>query len=419
MQTNYDANASYGIHPKVISEIKSLEFSKLHNPSAIHRLGQHSRSLIEDSRRKILCALSKSPKKYSLTFTSGATESNNTAIISALLDSKKKGIVKPKIVITALEHHSIIELKNRIHELGGECIILKLDENNHTLDYETCINQIEASSHHSDVLDTVALFSCMYANNETGQIFPLESLFKRFKQNHPHILLHTDLVQGFGKIDTDFDSLSADLMSVSGHKIGGIAGIGALIAKKNLYIEPFLIGGPQEIFSRAGTENVIGIYTFGIAASLIEYTLYKRILIMKEKIRILRTIIQQEYDNVVFTLKESTPCLPNTLSMRFPGIRADDLVVALDMHRINTSSGAACASGKPNPSHVLCAMGIPKDHARETIRISVTGELDNPVKDDVNYTEDTLTEESIEHVRQSTIRNAQKILQCVLSMKRP
>jgi cysteine desulfurase len=214
----------------------------------------------------------------------------------------------------------------------------------------------------------------MYANNETGQIFALEEIAAQARALNPEILIHSDAVQAIGKTAFNFSSLGLDMITVSGHKLGALSGVGALVLKNGFEFEPQILGGPQEQYLRAGTENVLGIVSLGEAAKHIRKNLKQRIACLGELKKEALEIIGRDLPQAVVHCR-GISSLPNTLSLRIPGILADDLVVAMDLEGVLISSGAACASGKPEPSHVLVAYGLSPAEARETIRLSFTAEL--------------------------------------------
>lgn len=355
---NFDANASYGLLCEVSHSIS--QYSSILNPSSIHRGGQESRAQIEESRSEIsqLLNLKRGDR---VIFTSGATESNNTAILSKFHSTHANS----NIVISNVEHPSVREAAFKLSEKGVEIREIKPNENQ-TFSPE---NFVEACDENTRVV------SVMLANNETGQILPVNSIFNLVKSKYPHILCHSDCVQAVGKYEVDFQKINADVLSVSGHKIGALPGVGALAVRNGININPLLVGGPQEVRFRAGTENVLGIISFGIAAKVIKDNLDYRIARMKAlKDSFRQKLSSAFHHNEAIIQFDEIETLPNTLSVRVPGIPTDDLLVRLDLHGLYVSAGAACASGKPEPSHVLIGMGLSPTEARETIRISLRAE---------------------------------------------
>jgi len=209
----------------------------------------------------------------------------------------------------------------------------------------------------------------MYGNNETGHLTPLREVTTAVRMKSES-WIHVDAVQHLGKSEEPLFSLPIDSASFSAHKIGGIPGVGALVVRSERPTEPLLVGGSQEVRHRAGTENVPGIVAFGIAAETVRKNLSARIAQMIVARTAIENSIRAQIPNCSFNSPNGGG-LPNTLSVTFPGLRSDDLVVALDLAGVYVSSGAACASGKPEPSHVLKGMGLSDELARATIRISV------------------------------------------------
>lgn len=355
---NFDANASYGLLHEVSQSIS--QYSSILNPSSIHRGGQESRALIEESRSEIsqLLNLKRGDR---IIFTSGATESNNSAILSKFFSTAANS----NVVLSNIEHPSIREVVFRLSDRGVEVREIKPNKNN----LFTPESFLEACDENTRVV------SVMLANNETGQILPVDSIFTSIKTKFPHILCHSDCVQALGKLEIDFQKIGADVLSISGHKIGALPGVGALVVRNGININPLLVGGPQEVRFRAGTENVLGIITFGIAAKVIRENLEYRIARMKAlKDAFKQKILAEFMNGEVIIQFDEIEALPNTISIRIPGIPADDLLVKLDLMGLFVSAGAACASGKPEPSHVLIGMGLSVTEAKETIRVSLRSE---------------------------------------------
>ena len=352
---NFDANASYGPLPEVVVQLRPL-LSSLLNPSSIHRGGQKARARIEEARESLRQACGASARDQ-VVFTSGASEANNFAV-SAALDWQKSGEL-PHALVSSLEHPSLLEPLSLRARRGRIGLLL---------------------AHPSDLAARAAdadlsFFSLMGANNETGRIFPVADLSTALRALHPRVRIHSDGVQALGKMALDFAALGVDTLSLSGHKVGALPGVGALIIREGTPMTPLIAGGPQEMRLRAGTENVAGIISFGIAARLAAERLRERQDAMRAHAAFITERIRETVSDAVFH-EAGADCIPNTISVRIPGINADDLVVALDLAGVFVSAGAACASGKPESSHVLLAMGISETAARETIRISVRADYE-------------------------------------------
>lgn len=355
---NWDANACRGVSLSLKEKLADYLDRGL-NPSSIHQSGQEARALIEEARGQILSMVGNS-RSARVVFTSGATEANNAICLSPLWKHLQagRGSVTGHILTSQVEHPSILEPLKRLEQAGFEVTYLAPDQISHCADF---------------VKPATQLVSMMAANNETGHIYRVADQFAKIKEAYPEVVIHTDAVQLSGKVNFKFDELNADIITLSGHKLGSLPGVGALVMNKHLQIQSLLLGGAQELRYRAGTENVVGIVSFGLAA--VEMTL--KSLKLSESLMQQREFLRLEISRRLPTCRilfAEHELLPNTLSLHFPGIVADDLVVALDLKGISSSSGSACASGKPLPSHVLRAYGFSETEAREVLRLSLTGE---------------------------------------------
>ena len=328
----FDYNATAPLHKNVIKKIQSLKFEEFGNPSSVHKIGRNSKKIVEEVRRNILSTLK--AKNYDLIFTSGATESNNLAI---------KGFIKKNNIKTIYsletEHASVIDV---VKNLDIEKIFFKTNSNG-----TVNLKEIE------EVLSkqTVPfLVSIMFANNESGIIHPITEISKIVKKYKG--IIHCDGVQSLGKIEIDLDSLDVDLFSISSHKIGGPTGIGALLINSRNNISPEIIGGGQEKNLRSGTENFLGIVGFGEAIN---------------EVKNLTKICNSE----IKIFGEDTDRLGNTCYFAYPSMTSENQVIALDQKGICISSGAACSSGKVEPSHVLKAMKVDDKYIHSAIRVSL------------------------------------------------
>lgn len=376
---NFDANASYGLLPEVKSAIKKFELFQA-NPSSIHQLGQNARGLIEEARTNVSNLLKVGPNQR-LVFTSGASESNTQAIFSSYWnDIGEKN--SANIVTTAIEHPSVLEAVNHLEKLGIEKRLVYPKES----------GEIRISDFLDQIDNNTRLVSFMIANNETGYILPIEELVKEIRGKFPDIVIHCDAVQALGKMEVDYSSLGIDLISFSAHKIGGLSGVGALVVNKSIKVDPIIYGGPQESRYRAGTENLLGIYSFGLAAKALLGKLTNDISAMKASKNHICKELNNNFGNSIAINCQGLDILPNTISLEIKDVFSDDLVVALDLKGICISSGAACASGKPLPSHVLLAMGKSEEKAKSTVRISFRADLSDKDRDDfLSIFSETLT----------------------------
>ncbi|NCU70276.1 MAG: cysteine desulfurase [Proteobacteria bacterium] len=346
----FDYNATAPLHKNVIKKIQSLKFEEFGNPSSVHKIGRNSKKVVEEVRRNILSILK--AKNYDLIFTSGATESNNLAI---------KGFIKKNNIKTIYsletEHASVIDV---VKSLEIEKKFFKTNSNG-----TVNLKEIE------EVLSkqtTPFLVSIMFANNESGIIHPINEIAKIVKKYKG--IIHCDGVQSLGKIEIDLDSLDVDLFSISSHKIGGPTGIGALLINTRNNITPEIIGGGQEKNLRSGTENFLGILGFGEAMNEVK-NLTK---ICNSEIKNNRDLLEtnlKKLSNEIKIFGEDADRLGNTCYFAYPSMTSENQVIALDQKGICVSSGAACSSGKVEPSHVLKAMKVDDKYIHSAIRVSL------------------------------------------------
>ena len=345
-----DYNATAPLHKNVIKKIQNLKFEEFGNPSSVHKIGRNSKKILEEVRRNILSALK--AKNYDLIFTSGATESNNLAI---------KGFIKKNNIKTIFslqtEHASVIDV---VKNLDIEKKFFNINSNGN-------VNLKEIEELLSKQTNPF-LVSIMFANNESGIIHPINEIAKIVKKYQG--IIHCDGVQGLGKIEIDLDSLDVDLFSISSHKIGGPTGVGALLINTRNNISPEITGGGQEKNLRSGTENFLGIVGFGEAINEVN-NLAK---ICNSEIKNNRDLLEanlKKLSNEIKIFGEDTNRLANTCYFAYPSMTSENQVIALDQKGICVSSGAACSSGKVEPSHVLKAMQVDEKYIHSAIRVSL------------------------------------------------
>jgi cysteine desulfurase len=321
------------------------------NPSSVHAEGRQARKLVEDARAIVAGAVGAVPRN--VVFTSGGTEANALALGSGL---RRASSPVERLVVSAIEHASVLA--------GGRFPAEAIETVSVTpaglLDLEHLRAVLEGKS--------PALVSVMLANNETGAVQPVAEAAEIVHAAGG--LLHVDAIQGFGKIPFDMNTLHADLVTLSGHKIGGPKGVGALILAEGLLgLEPLLRGGGQELGRRAGTENVTGIAGFGAAAKAALATMSGDAIRLEGLRTRLESGLRQTPGALLFS--NEAPRLPNTTLFTVPGLKAETAVIGFDLAGIAVSSGSACSSGKVQPSHVLEAMGFGPDIARGAVRLSL------------------------------------------------
>ena len=345
-----DANGTY-TPDEVIQGVISKCSRQLGNPSSAHRGGQRAKATVEEARDAVRRLVGAHPSD-TVIFTSGATEANNTIVASCARQSGR-------MVSTLIEHPCILEPLKRLLAEGRDVALVAPDAG--------C--RISPEAIFEVLTPDTAFVSVMAANNEVGVINPMLEIVRAVRQRAPHAVIHTDAAQFVGKVASDMQELGVDVMTLSAHKLGALSGTGVIIAREGISIAPLLVGGAQEGKLRGGTENVLGIAVLGAVADLIRLDLTRRISAM----RIARDTFEDEIVRALPGCEvnaQSGLRLPNTTSLYIPGIRADDLIVALDLAGVLISSGAACSSGKPEPSHVLMAMGQPSSRIRSTVRVS-------------------------------------------------
>lgn len=355
LMLNFDANASYGISPDLHQEVVEA-LGPFCNPSAVHRGGQKARALLEEARCSVK-ELVGAGGNDTLIFTSGATEANNSIAYGVV--ARELNPDQGELLYGIAEHASMVIPLEWYARRGWAT---------------RAVSPLELRQGNiADVSPTTVLAAFMAANNESGEIFDVAPLFRNIKEVAPRCHAHCDMVQVLGKVPGSWHTLGADSGSMSGHKIGSYPGVGALVLRPDVVLESFIMGGPQELRHRAGTENLPGIVSFGLMARRLIRSEGERIRKMHGITQELADRLSSEQRGVRINFADVKTRLPNTLSITVFGVPADDLVVAMDIQGIAVSSGAACASGKPGGSHVLKAYGFPESEVRETIRVSITG----------------------------------------------
>jgi cysteine desulfurase len=346
----FDYNSTVPLQEKIFSKINLLNIKNLANPSSVHKAGRNSKKIIEQVRNKLKEKIK--ANNYSVIFTSGATESNNLAIKGFIKKNKIK-----KIYTFKTEHLSVLDVVN--------------DTQVEIFFFETHASGLIDLNKVEEVLkkeQTPFLLSVMFANNETGIINPIKDISKLVKKYGGFI--HSDGVQALGKIPINLDDLNLDLFSVSSHKIGGLPGTGALLLNKDINIAPELIGGGQEKSLRAGTENILGIFTFGEALENLEELIKFSGNQLKEYRDYFERKIKQ-ISNEIKIFGEDCERLPNTSFFSHPSLSSEIQLVLLDQNGFCVSSGSACSSGKIEPSHVLKALNVEKKYLNSAIRVSL------------------------------------------------
>ena len=346
-----DNNATTALAAQVAEFISEIT-TQYGNPSSIHKTGKQAKEILETARRAVASALGVTARR--VIFTGGGSEANNLAIKGVVF---KKGPERAHVITSAIEHPSVLEPLKWLERLGAKVTYLPVDSTG-MVDPDDARKALTA--------DTV-LISVMLANNETGTIEPIAELAR--VAHEAGVLMHTDAVQAFGKLPFNVTDLGVDMLSVSAHKLHGPKGVGALYTAKGVELESLLHGGGQESGMRSGTENIVGLAGFGRAAELMPGWLSKT-----ERIRALRDSLESALKGIVPDMKvngRATERLPNTLNAVLPGLRGESVVLALDRYGVRISSGSACKSGSPKPSHVLLAIGLSEEEAHCSVRLSL------------------------------------------------
>ena len=345
-----DNNATTAVAPKVFEAMRPFLTEFYGNPSSIHHFGGQVAAHIETAREKLASLLGAQPSE--VIFTSCGTESDSSAIYSALSLCNQRR----KVVISKVEHPAILALGKELERRGYTVVQIPVDSKGR-LDMECAEEMIDTDT---------AVVSIMWANNETGNIYPVAQLAEMAHKQGA--LFHTDAVQAVGKVPINLAELPIDMLSLSGHKLHAPKGVGALYVKRGVRFRPFIVGGHQERGRRAGTENVASIVGLGKAAELAQ----QDITIENTKVKALRDKLETELLKLPATRLNGDPehRLPNTSNISFEYIEGESILMLLDMFNICASSGSACTTGSLEPSHVLRAMGVPYTAAHGAIRFS-------------------------------------------------
>ncbi|MEW6110323.1 MAG: cysteine desulfurase NifS [Nitrospirota bacterium] len=354
MKTIYlDNNATTRISPEVIEEMMPYIKDLYGNPSSMHTFGGQIHKKIEAARAKVASLINAEPEE--IIFTSCGTESDNTAIMSAVESQPRKR----HVITTRVEHPAVLNFCKHLARRGHRVTFLPVDGKGR-LDLDALLNSID---------DDTSAVSIMYANNETGVIFPIKAISEKLKERG--ILFHTDAVQAVGKIPLDVKKLPVDMLSLSGHKLHAPKGIGALYVRKGTRFHPYIIGGHQEKGRRAGTENVASIISLGKACELAAKNLEEEVVYLKGlRDRLENALLKSCPDASVNGDIDNR--LPNTTNLSFEYIEGEAILLRLNEFNICASSGSACTSGSLEPSHVLRAMGVPFTAVHGSIRFSLS-----------------------------------------------
>lgn len=373
-QIYLDHNATTPIHPQV-REAMLEAMGTFGNPSSLHDFGREARGMVEQARERVAAFIGAHPDE--IIFTGSGSEANNTVLSMFACHTKVCPFSQSgsnEIITTAIEHPCILETAKCLHERGTKVTYLAAD----------CLGKVNIGQLKKNISKKIGLVSIMMANNEIGTIQDVKAMAVLA---HEHgALFHTDAVQAVGKIPVDVRELNVDFLTLSGHKIYGPKGIGALYIKKGIPFCPLIHGGHQERGRRAGTENTLGIIGLGKAIQMRAEEMEEEEIRLRQLKAMLKEGLEKKIPNVQFN-GHPFDCLAGTLNVSFDGAEGEAILLYLDLEGVAVSTGSACASGSLDPSHVLLATGVQMERVHGSIRISLG--RDNTMED-IDYLLDLL-----------------------------
>ncbi len=361
-----DHAATTPVREEVFEAMKPFFGPRFGNPSSTHRWGREARAALDEARERVATCLGARPDE--VCFTSGGTEGDNLAILGSWRQARNSG--RNAVVTTPIEHKAILGAVHQAAAEGAEERIVRVDSN----------GVVENDSYDALVDANVAICSVMWVNNEIGTIQSLPDLAGRAKAKGA--MMHTDAVQAFGKVHIDAATQQFDLLAISGHKIGAPKGIGALFIRRGTNLQPLMHGGSQDRGRRPGTENVAYAVALAKAAELtlaehdVECARLRR---MRDRLE--EAILDKVPDAIIHG--RGADRAPHVLNVSVPGTEAESMLMALDLKGIAASGGSACQSGSVSASHVLIALGVPREIATAAIRMSIGSLTDDACIDRV------------------------------------
>ena len=367
----FDNAATTKVKKEVMDKMFPYFVETYGNPSSLYKVGRMAKVGIEEARRNVADLIN--CDKNEIYFTSGGTESDNTALKGIMYLNKNKG---KHLITTKIEHHAILNTCKTLEKNGFKVTYLSVNKEG-IISLEELVSAITE--------DTI-LISIMFANNEIGSIQPIKKIGEIAKEKG--IIFHTDAVQACGNVKIDVKEMNINMLSLSGHKIGAPKGIGALYVNKNIEFENLIEGGHQERDKRAGTENVPGIVGLGEACKIAKNNMETHI----TKLKKLRDFYFFEIQNQIQDIRINGSMkyrLPGNSNISFKGINGNELLMKLDEKGICASAGSACSSGSSMPSHVLTAIGLTSQYADGTLRVTFG---DENTREDVEYLIENLTQ---------------------------
>ncbi|HEY7480186.1 MAG TPA: cysteine desulfurase family protein [Gemmatimonadales bacterium] len=350
-----DHAATTPVRPEVLEAmLPYLTNQAFGNPSSAHRFGRAARAGIEQARREVAQAVGAEPNQ--VIFTSGGTEADNLGIIGAALAARDRGGAVCAVV-SAIEHKAVLAAAHAVCHLGGREVLLPVDEQ----------GRVSLEALEEALADRPAVVSIMWVNNEVGVVQPVAEIARRCQA--AGVTFHTDAVQAFGKVPVSLRDLPCTLLTLSGHKIGAPKGIGALIVRERKAVEAIIHGGSQQHGIRPGTENVAGAVALGRAALLAAQEQAEEAPRLGALRSLLADRLRAAVRDVVVNGDEADSA-PHVLNLSIAGADSEALLMHLDLAGVAASSGSACSTGSVEPSHVLVAMGVPRELALGAIRFS-------------------------------------------------
>ena len=359
-----DNAATTPMHPEVITAMTEVMTHIYGNASSVYSVGREAKTQLERARESVANCLNCLPGE--VYFTGCGSEADNWAVKGYAMANKAKG---NHIITTKIEHHAVLHPCEYLEKNGFEVTYLPVDETG-LVSLEDVKNAIR---------ETTILISVMYANNEVGTIEPIQEIAQVAKEHG--VCMHTDAVQAVGAEPINFKELGVDMLSLSAHKFNGPKGVGALLVRKGIRIEPFMHGGAQERSKRAGTENLAGIVGLSKALELAVANLPEK----QKKIRAMRDYLIAQIEETIPYIKfngHREKRLANNVNFCFRYIEGESLLLMLDLNGICASSGSACTSGSLDPSHVLLALGLPHEIAHGSLRLTLSAQTTKEEIDD-------------------------------------
>jgi cysteine desulfurase len=355
MRTYLDHAATTPLRPEA-AEAMAAEFGRLGNPSSLHASGRAARRVVEEAREVVAAALGAQPSE--VIFTSGGTEADNLAIKGAFWASRVKG--RDGVVTSTTEHHAVGDAVAWLERSAGARVTWVPVDPDARVDLEAVSAAVDART---------ALVSVIWGNNEVGALNPVTAIAGLARA--AGALSHSDAVQVAGHLPVDFRATGLDLMTVTAHKLGGPVGIGALLARREVVLEPLLHGGGQERDVRSGTLDALAAAGFAAALQAAVSELAEEAERTRNLRRRLIEAVASVVPDVIVHGPDSTHCLPGIVNLRIPGVLAEALLLLLDQAGVDCSAGAACSAGVTQVSHVLLALGLDEPAARSTVRFSL------------------------------------------------